>query len=250
MSNASPRCSPIGVRLYSRMSAQESRPLGRHALWFSIFSIPLFGYWLTNGLWLDQLSGHLSVLYSLDAFFLLILPLLTFAAMPRTVRPSRLDLGLTSISENFFDILGTTILCCVLLGFSTWIVSSLSWAFLWRFDWIYGKRNIFSWAAVLPTGLMGYLGKLYLAVSAGFVEEIYFRGLFRHVLYSVLPKRFRESCFLVASAIAFGAIHWEGGLARLVATAIIGLLAARLFTWLGTLWPLIFAHIVVDLAAL
>ena len=205
----------------------------------------MFGYWLTNG----QLIGkapNFTVVYTLDVIALIVWPGITWKFVPRSIRPSAVDLGLTSLKRNGADILQTSILCFVILAMATWAFGGLAWAYLWRYDWILDQGDGFSWGMMIPAGPAGLVARVYLAVSAGLVEELYFRGLLKHVLYHITSKEVSCPLFLLTSAIAFGAIHWEGGLSKLIATTLVGLVAARLFLWLRTVWPLIFAHAMVD----
>jgi len=77
----------------------------------------------------------------------------------------------------------------------------------------------------------------------GVVEEFVFRGLaFTALTRAGLPT---WAVFLV-SALVFGGIHWSLGLAAIAATGVIGAVFMVCMWRTGSVWPLIFAHFVVN----
>ena len=103
---------------------------------------------------------------------------------------------------------------------------------------------LFSYESVVPQAAwLRVLVAAYFALSAGIVEEIYFRGLF-HKLAGTFPRP--ATTYLVASPLCFALVHWEDGPANLAATYLIGLLCALAYLGLRNLWPLIFGHVYTD----
>lgn len=101
-------------------------------------------------------------------------------------------------------------------------------------------------SALFPeSGFGRILVAAYFAITAGIVEEIYFRGLaFRAC--EMLP--FSVPLYLGLSPLLFALIHWESGAANTAATYVVGILAAATYVLLRNLWPLIVAHAYTDYA--
>ncbi len=99
---------------------------------------------------------------------------------------------------------------------------------------------IFAYRSIIPESeAKRTLVVWYLAISAGIVEELYFRGL----LFKI-SQFFRgsTSVYLIFSPLVFSAIHWEGNLSNMGASYIVGLLGCLVFLWLKNIWPLIIGH--------
>jgi len=90
-------------------------------------------------------------------------------------------------------------------------------------------------------------------VSAGFAEELFFRGFLISRLVDAFDGfRFGRSMAVVVAALVFGACHvYYQGLRGLVVGGAIGLFLGILFVaWKRNLWPLIVAHALVDTLAI
>jgi membrane protease YdiL (CAAX protease family) len=97
-----------------------------------------------------------------------------------------------------------------------------------------------------PDGLFRFPVVLYLAITAGIVEEIFFRGLPLLYVIERFPAKIPTRTYVVTTALLFGSIHWENGGHEVVATFIYGVLAAAYYVKLRDLWPLIGAHALID----
>lgn len=108
----------------------------------------------------------------------------------------------------------------------------------------YGQVN-FGYVDVVPAyGVGRYLAIAHLGLTAGIVEEIYFRGIMR----LIFPKGFWGGIsFIVLSSVLFASIHWEGGIRSLAECFLFGFLSSVLYTALGNLWPLIMGHAWADM---
>jgi len=84
-----------------------------------------------------------------------------------------------------------------------------------------------------------------LTVAIG--EELVFRGYLR-----VFLARYTQSSLLVVvvSAVAFGLIHWSGGLYRVMITAAIGAVFMGIYITTRSLPPIVLAHFAVNFIAL
>jgi membrane protease YdiL (CAAX protease family) len=105
----------------------------------------------------------------------------------------------------------------------------------------------FGYAVALPdNAVLHAVIALFFSVSAGVVEEIFYRGLFRQ-LVAALCGPTAVKTYLFGSALLFGLAHWEQGSAGLYRATAFGLAAAILYLKLGDLRPLILAHALIDL---
>ncbi|MBK8159715.1 MAG: CPBP family intramembrane metalloprotease [Rhodospirillaceae bacterium] len=77
-------------------------------------------------------------------------------------------------------------------------------------------------------------------------EELVFRKLGYHALKSVLRS---ELAIVIVSALVFGLYHWWRGAAGIIGAALYGLLAMPCYRLTGSLWPIVFAHFLVDYIA-
>ena len=104
--------------------------------------------------------------------------------------------------------------------------------------------GIFQYRSVLPATDPGRsLVTLYFALSAGIVEEIYFRGLLFKIATFV---RGTVPVFLILSPILFAAIHWESGMANMAAAYVYGLVSAIAYVFMRNVWPLVAGHVYTD----
>jgi membrane protease YdiL (CAAX protease family) len=93
------------------------------------------------------------------------------------------------------------------------------------------------------TGWWRLLALLHFCVSAGLVEELYYRAAFDRLF----PRGWLPAiAYVITSSIVFTGAHWEGGLPNLAEALTIGLAAATLFRATQNLWPLVIAHIAID----
>ena len=101
--------------------------------------------------------------------------------------------------------------------------------------------------ALKPLGSLWIVGTLFLAATAGFWESVFWIGLpwfalGRTLRGSALARRL----FTIATALLFGMAHYETGLANAIAAFCFQLAAASWYFKLGTLWPIIGAHTLID----
>ena len=100
----------------------------------------------------------------------------------------------------------------------------------------------FNYGSLIPhTGIAKTIVWLYFSLSAGIVEELYFRG--------ILKSLFRSSnvLFVLISTLLFSAIHWEGGIHNLIATGAAGLFMCIYYIIYRNIYVLMLAHGFADL---
>ena len=105
----------------------------------------------------------------------------------------------------------------------------------------------FGYNMALPdNAMLRVVVALFFSVTAGVVEEIFFRGLFRQMVSALLGPAAVKT-YIFGSALIFGLAHWEQGSVGLYRATAFGLAAAILYLKLGDLRPLILAHALIDL---
>jgi membrane protease YdiL (CAAX protease family) len=102
---------------------------------------------------------------------------------------------------------------------------------------------------LIPTETSGKLIWVIVALTAGFCEEIAFRGyimtrlrLLAGLKSWVIPA--------VVSALVFGSCHYYQGLPGFIVISVYGMLFALLYIRTGSLWPCIIAHFFQDFSGL
>jgi membrane protease YdiL (CAAX protease family) len=75
------------------------------------------------------------------------------------------------------------------------------------------------------------------------LEEIVYRGMLRRLISNT-------TAYFLVSTILFAGIHSNQGMLGITVAAFLGLVACGLYVRIGTLWPLILAHIGVNLSVL
>lgn len=111
--------------------------------------------------------------------------------------------------------------------------------------WVYSS---FQYADVVPprgpdTGWYRLLALLHLSVTAGVVEELYYRAAFDRLF----PRGWVSAvCYVIASSLIFAGAHWEGGVQSLAESFAFGVFAAVVYRATGNVWPLMVGHIVID----
>ncbi len=211
-----------------------------------VAAVPVISISILNGIYLNWLSPALII--GIDVVFMVVIPWISFAILSRKYYFSLKDIGIFS----YGSLIGDTLVCAVISLGASWLLPRLTWALLWRFDWITSTgTGAFSYSQIFPVEpLFHALAIIYLSVSGGVIEEVYFRGLLRYLWVSRFGKSRHQLGFIMISALLFGLAHWEGGLTKIVWTFLWGVIAARLLIWAGNLWPLIIAHVLTDLVYL
>lgn len=103
----------------------------------------------------------------------------------------------------------------------------------------------FNYGSLIPeSGWRETVVWIYFSLSAGIVEELYFRGILRRFFGQ---GRRAVMLFLAVSTLLFSVIHWENGVNDLLATGAFGLLAGICYVWHRTIFIPVIAHVVADL---
>jgi len=101
----------------------------------------------------------------------------------------------------------------------------------------------FQWESLLPApGAGRALFALYLALTAGLAEELFYRAF----LFEALARSGLR--FILVSSVLFACAHWEQGPTALLASGVYGLIAAEGYRRVPLLWPFALAHAAIDFA--
>ena len=88
-----------------------------------------------------------------------------------------------------------------------------------------------------------------LSITAGFCEELLFRGFLLRYLYT-WPLHLDLLWAILAAAIIFGTHHLYQGSKGVVSTSIAGLIFTAILIVTGSLWPAMLYHAAVDMSVL
>lgn len=224
------------------MNVARLRPATRAALLVAAF--PTIGVLLLNGFWNEPLYRASPMAFWIaDVLTHVILPasMLTWLALRYDLWPR--DYGFTPWLGRQADLLGLTLLATALF----WVSYKPVAAFFGHL--LLSEGAAVTYVDVMPgSPLARLLVAVYFSVSAAVFEEIMYRGL-PHAYCMRGFAAARPGLYVLLSAALFGMAHWENGLHEILGTGCLGLLACALYLKIQTLWPLIGAHFIVDMAS-
>jgi len=198
--------------------------------------------WSVNGMYMSFLSGYSKTLFwCLDLVQWVIIPLTLTAYLSSKHDIAADQYGLSFSLLNLKAILWTGLAMLTLYPAFFW-VSDLTWDLLGQ------PSGFFSFHNAYPEGVMGTVIWLYSAFTAGVVESIFFIAL-PWLLWSRLVKT-NNMAFISITSVIFAAVHWEQGLHIISGALVFSLVACSWYLWLRNLWPVLLAHIIIDLIAL
>lgn len=199
---------------------------------------------LLNGFYNARVAQSVPLYWVVELLTWVLLPALLFTAGLRLGLCTPAGLGLHGQLRGREDRRGLLLaIAAVALAFP-WAYSGSYALALWLFPHNWGYVA-FEYQDMVPAaGPLRWLALAHLALSAGIVEELYFRGLLRTLF---ADGRRGALAFVLVSAAAFSLIHWEGGVHNLFATLLVGLGAGAVYAWLRNLWPLVIGHALTDL---
>jgi len=208
----------------------------------------LYSILIGIGIFPFLINGYInSVIYSYP-FWYWSFELLSWVILPATVMTVAIrfgglraaDIGL-SLNVRGRRAVVLLLLICVVIGPVELYLYESAHTY---FKHLFPGKAFFEYESLVPaSGIARFLVSLYFSLSAGIVEELYFRGLmFKAAGYFAQPV----PVYLIVSPLLFALIHWEGGLANVAATLVFGIATAAVFVAIRNLWPLIIGHIYTD----
>lgn len=204
-----------------------------------LFAMGIFPF-MVNGYINSIIFDNPYAYWGFELFSWIVVPVMVFTIAFRYAGLRAADIGLHSRVFGFESIPLLAVTCALFSPVCLWVYRESHAVFSTMFS----GEPFFEYDAVMPEeGLLKTLIAIYFSLSAGIVEELYFRGMFYKVAHFFNRPIF---LYVVASSLAFSLIHWEGGLSNLCATFVFGLFAAGAYLLIRNLWPLIIGHIYTD----
>ena len=219
----------------------ERRAHARLARAVAIAASPYLVLSVTSGYFWHVLRQRPTLFWLFDVFRFVVLPSLTliWLAKARRVGPGRYGLASTNRENVIHLILSvmalTFVLHIVLLLSDSLVAVVLNQSF---------TRSRYE--DLITDGPLRVPVIAYLALSAGIVEEIFFRGLpllYVESRFAVLPL----AAYVLGTSSVFAVCHLGHGWQDFVAALAYGLVASALYVRLRNLWPLVGSHVLVDL---
>lgn len=96
---------------------------------------------------------------------------------------------------------------------------------------------------ISAVGVYRFLAALYFALTAGLVEEYFFRGLTKKIVSKYTKS---NTVFVIVSSLLFGWVHWSAGLNAVVGTTVVGIFLASFYLWTKDLRPIMLSHFLFD----
>jgi hypothetical protein len=194
-----------------------------------------------NGLFNESLFRvSPSALWAVDALFFVVFPILGIWFLARFARIRPAHYGLPFPPPRRRELAVSSVFLAALLCLAYYVPQKVVGG-LWA------TVPTFSYEQVIPSGWLRAPSVLYLAVTAGVTESMVYIGLPWLVWERLFGPGKRRALFVCLSSAIFASVHWESGLHNVVAALIFGLVACGLYLKLRDLWPILGAHIVVDL---
>ena len=197
---------------------------------------------LANGFYNPVLAQSAVLYWTAEFFTWIAWPTVWFLVLYRRGL-TLADLGLTlpsPIYRGLLPFMGVTLLLFPLsfvfyglIGYVAQIMISDNWL-----------DQGFRYPSQIPAdGTWRVIGAIYLAATAGVVEEIVFRALPRLLADNSWISSF---FYVLSSSVLFACVHWENGQIALVETFFWGMSMAGLFLATRSLWPGIIIHFLTD----
>jgi membrane protease YdiL (CAAX protease family) len=196
-----------------------------------------------NGLYNQTLENTTAVFWLADILAMVVIPTIVFVILLKKDALTLKSIGVLPLPRSIGQILKFIIVIIVLTA---------GLFFIYTYVWIvvsdYFKQNYlatgFSYATqIQKTGKYATLFNVYASLTAGVVEEVYYRGVFRTIFSD---STMGKVAFVLCSSAVFSAVHWELGVVFLIATFVFGLAASTYYSLSKSLLPLVIAHSCID----
>jgi membrane protease YdiL (CAAX protease family) len=223
------------------MTAAAPADVARRNLYLGCAAAGISPY-LINGYVNSKIAAWPALYWSFEVLCWIVIPAAVFAVLVRRDGLRAADLGLHGRIFRRHSV-GLVVVACMILC----PIDAVGYAGVYGyFRTILPDEGLFKYHSMVPEGgAARLLTTLYFALSAGIVEELYFRGLLFKAA-SFFPGS--SALYLLLSPLLFAAIHWESGPANAAAAYTFGLFSAAVFLMIRNLWPLIAGHIYTDYA--
>ena len=202
-----------------------------------------------NGLYLGAAYRQSQLLFwILDVSQFVVVPVLSFWILFRYGQVSPNQYGLSLPTKNADPV--SALILCVFISFSfcSIYIAARFLGYVVESLW---SPQAFSYGQAIPKQpLLAFYAIAYLALSAGFVEEIVYRGLPHLLLSTRVSEGKVPLVYSLSSSVLFASAHWENGSGETFATFLLGLALAALYLRVRNLWPFVIGHAFTDVLAL
>ncbi|HOO71685.1 MAG TPA: CPBP family intramembrane metalloprotease [Spirochaetota bacterium] len=200
-----------------------------------------------NGIYNPVIIKTPALFWSMEVLTWVIIPLLIFTCGIRKNFFTAHDLGINSSASrrlnkttNIFLLVSLTVIVSTILP-NAYDFFYHTADILFPVDYL---RQNFSYHNTIPAqGNERMCAILFYSLTAGIVEELYYRGLFWKIIEKM---KYRTVIYIISSSVIFSSVHWESGIKNLFATFLFGALCSLIFAKFKNLWPLIIGHVVTD----
>ena len=209
------------------------------ALWVSL---PFISLSVLDGVWKSAwLDGPPLGFWVYDFAKWILLPLALMVVLHRFSAFSPRDYGLSADlgAKDLFYVLPLPLISLFLANTLATGIANVAMAW---------PKPLFTYPEVLaPLGKLWILGTLYLSATAAVWESLFLIGL-PWLWYSrgTAGSTTTRYAFATGSALVFAACHWENGMPNAIGAFFFQWFAFWWYLRLGTLWPVIGAHFLID----
>ncbi len=216
----------------------EDEPSNKRLYW-TLFTIGVIPF-LFNGYINSKIHTTPWLYWSFEILIWTLVPLAIFYIANKKGNLIAADIGISTRIIGRSSLFLVVIFCLVFAPLDY----SIYRLFLGLSSNYFDGGYVFSYFSVIPeSGLSRILVIWYFALTAGIVEELYYRGF----LYKISQFYSHPNViYLFISPLIFSLVHWESGLANVAATYVFGVILALVFIALKNIWPLIVGHVFTD----
>jgi hypothetical protein len=215
---------------------QPGKPIQHH---LEVAALILFLLPFANGFYNPLLLNHATLFWFLDVLTYVLIPAcVAFVLFTRSgLRLSHIGIERPQDKEGWLRLISHSLLLAVVFhiayaGAASFFAAQYGTQPLFRYEWMTPK-----------SGLGRELVAIYQGLTAGILEEFYYRGLL-----VALFSRYKMGQPIMVWIISclFSLIHWEGGVAALLINFFISLFLTAYYVRFKLLIPLIVAHLLYD----
>jgi membrane protease YdiL (CAAX protease family) len=211
----------------------------------AIAAAPVLLSGLVAGFYSELFMTNPGIFWIYDLINWIVVPGICLTIIIGSLKVKPADLGLVSIRHENLTAHALGRLATTVVLFLSFVVVQAVF-----FRILPPTNTIFNYVDLIPKGALGKVSALYLAVTAAFVEEIFYRGVLKWVMVNENPGKGAAAAYVVFSAVLFGLNHWGQGSFKVLATIYLGVITALLYLRFKNLWYLIAAHLLFNLTYL
>lgn len=219
----------------------EERRARRRALWIAL---PYVSLGIFDALYADRFSDPLWLYWASHFVEHIVIGLLLLWAILQVTgwRLQEIGIGWPPADHPGIRLLAYTVVATLLL------MSPVTDMLTDAMGIIAPADSEYDYSIVFPAGrVLRIVAILYLCAASSIIEEIYYRGVLWRAIAPAGSGYWRQACFVVVSAVLFGASHTEQDLYGVVSTGLWGASCAVLLLAMRSLWPLIIGHAAANL---